>query len=170
MSNFFFEKHLPSQVFKSFSVENLEITPSNFFSETLYLTWGVFSLVCVVSVFFFLPSFVFFFDWYFPWQTLTIHRIAGIGEGIIVFLVFHFHPLTNIHLVHRDFYHFFLINLFVITRLIAYETSSPNKFAFYFHFHWCNLSRSYCLIHFKLTLWGFELISNYHPFITKRTP
>ena len=24
--------------------------------------------------------------------------------------------------------------------------------------------------HFKVTLWGFELISNYHPSITKRTP
>ena len=51
-------------------------------------------------------------------------------EGIIVFLVFHSHPLTNIHLVHRDFYHYFLINLFVITRLIADETFE--KFAFYF--------------------------------------
>ena len=42
MFNFSFEKHVPSQVFEGFSVENLETTPSNlrriFFSETLYLT------------------------------------------------------------------------------------------------------------------------------------
>ena len=154
--HFSFEKHVPSQVFKDFSVENLETTPSKFspqniFSEiylsliinywgsifTFYLTWGAFSLVCAVSVFSFFLIFTFFY-WYFPWQTLTIHRIAGMGEGIIIFLVFHFHPLTNIHLVHRDFYHFFLINLFVITRLIADETSSPERFAFYFHFYWWN--------------------------------
>ena len=28
------------------------------------------------------------------------------------------------------------------------------------------LSRSHWLWHFKVTLWGFELITNYHPFIT----
>ena len=80
---FFFEKHLPSQVFKDFSVESLETTPSNFLSKffseiylspvinywgsifTLHLTWGAFSLVCVVSVyiyiFFYLSSFFLFF-------------------------------------------------------------------------------------------------------------
>ena len=56
------------------------------------------------------------------------------GDGSIVFLVFHFHPLLSIHLVYRDFYNFFLINLFVITRLIAYETSSPERLASYLHF------------------------------------
>ena len=127
--HFSFEKHVPSQVFKGFSVENLETTPSNFLSK--FFSWDIISNVrsvqfglCCNRIFFSFFFFVFFYS-YFPWQTLTIHRIAGIGEGIIVFLVFHFHPLTNIHLVHRDFYHFFLINLFVITRLIADETSSP---------------------------------------------
>ena len=123
--------------FKNLSVENLETTPSNFLSKlcseiflspiincwgsifTLYLTWGAYSLVCVVSVFFFFLFLLFFLYWYFPWETLTIHRTVGMGEWIIVFLVFHFHPLTNIYLVYRDFYHFFLINLFVITRLIT---------------------------------------------------
>ena len=64
---------------------------------TLYITWGAFSLVCA-SVFFtyFFRHFIFFY-WYFLWQTLTIHKIGGTGEGIIIFLVFHFHPLTNIH-------------------------------------------------------------------------
>ena len=74
---FSFEKHVPSQVFKRFPVESLETTPSNFLSKffwdllspiincwgsifTIYLTWGVISLVCVVSVFFFLSFFFFF--------------------------------------------------------------------------------------------------------------
>ena len=72
---------------------------------TLYLKWGAFSLVCVLSVlfFFFLSSFSSLFYRYFPWQTLRIHRTAGNGKGIIIFLIFHFHPLTNIHLVHLDF-------------------------------------------------------------------
>ena len=77
---FSFEKHISSQDFKDFSVENLKTTPSNFlnfFSEiylspiinysgsifTLYLTWGVFSLVCVVSIFFFLSFFFFLRLW-----------------------------------------------------------------------------------------------------------
>ena len=76
--HFPFEKHLPSQVLKNFSVENLETTPSTFFSKcfceiclsriinywgsvfTLYITWGAFSLICVLSVFFFLSFFSFF--------------------------------------------------------------------------------------------------------------
>ena len=105
MFNFSFEKHLPSQVFKGFSAETTSSNLlSKFFSEIylfptinywgnifiLHLRWGAFSLVYVVSVFFVLPFFLFFFYfyWYFPWQTLTIHMIAGMGEGIIVFLVF----------------------------------------------------------------------------------
>ena len=90
---------------------------------TLYLTWGAFRLVFVLSVFFFSfffsCSFFFVFYLHFPWQALT-----GSGEWIIIFIVFHLHPLTNIYLVHRDFYHFVLIDLFVITKLIADETCS----------------------------------------------
>ena len=66
---FFWKKHLPSQVLKDFSVENLETTPSTFLSKfsseiylsriisywgsifTLYLTWGAFSLVCALFTF-----------------------------------------------------------------------------------------------------------------------
>ena len=40
-------------------------------------------------------------------------RIAAKGQVIIIFPVFHFYSLTSIHLVYRDFYHFFLIDLFV---------------------------------------------------------
>ena len=66
--HFSFEKQVPSQVLKDFSVENLETTPStfrlNFFGDlfipimiywdsvfTLYLMWGAFSL-CSIRVFF----------------------------------------------------------------------------------------------------------------------
>ena len=82
--HFSFEKHVvPSQDLKDFSVENLKTTASTFLSKfssdinlsqiinywgsifTLYLTLGVFSLVCVLSIFFFL-SFFFFFCRNFP--------------------------------------------------------------------------------------------------------
>ena len=52
----------------------------------------------------------------------------GAGKGIIIFLVFHFHPLTNIHLIYGDFYHsiyLFLLDLFIFTKLIVDETFSP---------------------------------------------
>ena len=38
----------------------------------------------------------------------------------------------NVNLAHRDFYHFFLIDLFVITRMIAkMRTCYPYRFAFF---------------------------------------
>ena len=45
---------------------------------TLYITWGAFSLVCVLPYFFlsFFLVFFFFFYRYFTWQTLTIHKIG----------------------------------------------------------------------------------------------
>ena len=113
--------------------------------------------ICFLFFFFFL-----FFSRYFLWQTLTIYKIAGNGEEIITLLVFHFHTLTNIQLVHLDFYHFFLVDIFAITRLIAIENC-------WWAFLLMKLSRSYWLYYFKVTLWEFELISNYHPPITKRT-
>ena len=54
-----------------------------------------------------------------------IKMIEGNGEKVIIFLVFYVHLLTNFHLVYQDFYHFFLIDLYVISRLIADETCSP---------------------------------------------
>ena len=140
--HFSFEKYAPSQVLKDSSVENVKTTPSTFLSKfsseiylsriinywgsvlhTSYLTWGALSLVCVLSVFFFfLSSFSFLF---LPLTDTNDSQNNKNVEGIIIFLVFHFHLLTNIHLVHWDFYHFFLIDLFVITRLIADETCSP---------------------------------------------
>ena len=76
---FSFKKHVLFQVFKYFSVENLETTPNTFLSKfsseiylypiinywgnifTLYLKLGAFSLVCVLSLFFFLSLFVLIF-------------------------------------------------------------------------------------------------------------
>ena len=134
---------------------------------TLYLTWGAFSLVCVVSVIFFFLSFFFFFYWYFPWQALAIHRIAGKAEGIIVFFVFHFHPLMNIPFSSSRF-----LPLLCDQSICNYQTNSWNLFSLeiyiLFAFSSLQLSRSYWLWHFKVTLWGFEIISNYHPSITKR--
>ena len=45
---------------------------------TLYIRWGASSLVCVLSLSscLFLSSFFFFFYRYFPWQTLTIHKMG----------------------------------------------------------------------------------------------
>ena len=86
---------------------------------TLYLTWGAFSLVCVGSVFFS----VFLFLSVFPLPDTKIKRIAG-KRGAIIIFVFHFHSLTNIHLVHRDFCYFFLLDLFVITRLSWWDLFS----------------------------------------------
>ena len=119
--HFSFEKYVPSQVFKGFSVENLETTPTNFLSKLfleVYLSpvfnyWGsIFTLylMCeersscfVLYAYFFLSFFLLFFSW----QTLMIHRKAEMEEKIILFLAILFHPLTNINFVYRDFYHFF---------------------------------------------------------------
>ena len=68
----------------------------------------------------------------------------------------------NIHLVVRDFYHFFLINLFVITRLIADESCSPKRFAFYLDFDWCN---QVGVIYFDISKWHCEHLSSYQTII-----
>ena len=156
--HFSFEKHVPSQVLKGFSVENLETTGSTFLSKfsseiylsriinywgsifTLYLMWGAFSLVCVLSTFFFFLSLFFFFSFsvgIFLTDTNDSQDSRDVEE-IIIFLTFNFHLLRNIHLAHRDFYHFFLTDLSVITRLIAHETCSISRFVFYLFFHWWN--------------------------------
>ena len=50
--------------------------------------------------------------------------------------IFHFHPSTNIQTFsYRDVYSLFLIDVFVITRLIADELYPPSGFTF-------NLSRT----------------------------
>ena len=89
-------------------------------------------MVCV------LPIFFSFFHSPFCYLFLSVFALTDTNdlqdsrhiEGIIVLHVFHFDPLTNIHLVYQHFSHFFLIDLFVITRLIADETCSLLIFVF----------------------------------------
>ena len=72
-------------------------------------------MVCVLQYSYFFLSFLFFLLFLLVFSlTDTNESKDRTGEGII-FLVFHFHPLTNIYLIHRDFYHLFLLDLFVIT-------------------------------------------------------
>ena len=146
--HFPFKKHVPSQVLIDLSVENLETAPSTFLSKVsstiyllhfinygssifiLYLRWRAFNFIFILSaLFFFLSSFFFFFCRYSCFLDTNFHRIAGKGEGINIFLVFLLHRLTNIYLVHRDLYHFFLIDLFVITSMTA-ATCSLWRFEF----------------------------------------
>ena len=100
-----------------------------FFLRSIYLEWFVIGVVFFIitnvrSVQFGLVSF-FFFYCYSPWKTLTIHKIAGKGEGILIFLVFHFLPAHENSFSSSRFLplllNFCLINLFVITD----ETCSP---------------------------------------------
>ena len=89
-----------SEVLKDFSVENLETIPSTFLSKfssdiylcrilnywgsifTLYLTWGAFSLVCFLSVFFFFLSFSIgiFFDRHYTLTDDSNDRREGRGN------------------------------------------------------------------------------------------
>ena len=71
-----------------------------------------------IHVFFCLSSFFFFYR-SFPWQALTIYRIAGNGEGIFIFLP----PPANTHSFSSSRFqpllHFFLLDLFLVIRLMA---------------------------------------------------
>ena len=92
---------------------SLHFSLENFLWDLFILCYHIIPSVWFVfyPYFLFSPSFFLFLsDRYFPWQTRTIHRIAGKGEEIIIFLFFNLHPLTNFHLVHWDFYHFFYSN------------------------------------------------------------
>ena len=138
--NFVFEKYIPSQVLKDFSVENLETTSSTFLSKfssgiylsqisnywgsifTSYLTLGMFSLVCALSGFFSFFLFFFFFLLLFALFTYIHGRSSS-----------RFVPL----LFNRSIW---------ITRLVADEACSSSRFAFYLLIHWCNKSESLTLI------------------------
>ena len=62
------------------------------------------------------------------------------------------------HLIHQDFYHLFLLDLFVITRLLADGTCSPEIFAFYLHFCRCI---KVGVIGFDISKWHCEDLSSY---------
>ena len=154
---FSFEKHVLSQVLKDLSVEDPETISNTFLSKfsseiylsriinywgsifTSYLTWETFSLVCVLSAFF--SFFIFVLFLFLPVFSLTDtsdSQDRREQRGNYWLSCFPLLPIpipTNIDSVHRDFYHFFLIDLFVITRVLADEICSPLKFAFYFHWY-----------------------------------
>ena len=136
---------------------------------TLYLTWGTFSLVCNLSVVFFLfpSSFSLFLSVCFYTNDSLDSRER---RGNHYFSSFQPPPANKLSISSLRFLPLFLPKLIVIPRLIAYETCFPGRFAFFLAFLLMQLRRSYWLWHFKVTLWGFELISNYHPSIAKRTP
>ena len=124
-------------------------------------------MVCVLQYSYFFLSFLFFLLFLLVFSlTDTNESKDRTGEGII-FLVFHFHPLTNIYLIHRDFYHLFLLDLFVITMVGLVNLR-------YLHFIciFMNAIKSELLtLTFQLDTVRCELISNYHhPSITKPTP
>ena len=104
---------------------------------TLYLTWGAFSLVCVLS------NIVFFFF------VLSVFSLLDTNDsqdsrkrrGNHCFTCF---PFTNIHLVHQDFYHFFYQSI------CNYQTASlwdlfSLEICILFAFSLVQLSRSYWL-------------------------
>ena len=68
--------------------------------------------------------------------------IAGKEERIVIFLVYNLHPLTNIYLVHWNFW-----NLFLSQTNCNFQT----EIGILFVFRLMKLSRSYWLWHFKVT-------------------
>ena len=111
----------------------------------------------------------FFFNRYIPWQTLAIHRIAGKGKGIIIFLV------STSTRTRTFFSSSRFLQLLFNRSFCNYQTDSwwdlfSLEICILFAFLLKQFNRSYWLWHFKATLRGFELISNYRPSIAKRTP
>ena len=172
--HFSFEKHAPFSHFQRFLCEKSKNYPQiylpriiNYWGSILilYIIWGAFSLVCVLSIFFFFLYFLFFsfFYRYFPWQTLAIWKD---GKRNYYFSCFPLAPANE---------HSFNISRFlpfIFTQSICNYQIDRWWVLFFldiyilFAFLWMRLSRG----HLKVTLWGFELISNYHPSITKQMP
>ena len=140
---------------------------------TLYLMWGASSLVCVLSVFlFFFLSFFFFFFFLsvFSLTNTSDSQDSWEGRGNHYFSCF---PLPPAH------EHWFSLSRFLPLlfnqSIYNYQTDSWWDLFFLeiyisFAYSLMQLSRSNWLWHFKVTLWGFVLVSNYHSSITKRTP
>ena len=97
----------------------------------------------------------------------SLHRREGRGNHYFSCFLF---PSANKHLFSSSRFqpllHFFLLNLFVITRPMAGDTCFPMRFAFLL----MQLTQSHRLWHFKMIFWEFELISTYHSSITRWKP
>ena len=182
---------IPIQLLKDFSVENLKTTSSTFLTKfsseiylsrfidycgsifTLYLTWGAFSLVCVLSVFFFsffLSSFFSLFLSVFSLTKTNNSRDRREGRWNHYFLCFTLPP------AHKHWFSSLRFLPLLLNRSIYnYKTDSwwglfSLEIYILFVYSLMELSRSYWRWHFKVTWWGFELVSNYHPSTTKRAP
>ena len=126
-------------------------------------------MVCVVSVFFF---------FFFSFLSLLVFSLTATndsqdsrdGRGNHSFSCF---PLPPAH--EHSFSSSRFLPLLFNQSICNYQTDSWWDFfsletRILFPFSLVQLCRSYWLWHFKVTLWGFELISNYHPSITIRKP
>ena len=165
---------------KDFSVENLESTPSTFLSTfsseiylsriinywgiifTLYLTWGAFILVCVLSASFFLSFFLLFFLFLSVFSLTDTNESKGSREG----RGNHYFTCIPLPPAHRySFSSLRFLSLVFNQSICNYQTDSwwdllSLEICILFAFSSMQLSRSYWLWQFKVTLWGFELISN----------
>ena len=157
-------RNYSQHVFSKFSADiylELLIIGGSIF--TLYLASAAFSLVCVGSIFFSFFFFFFFYQ-YFPWRILKIQRDSREPRGSYYFSF----PLPLAH------EYSFSSSRFSPVRFNWSICNCPTDSWWdlfsrvLFVFSLMQLSRSYWLSQFKVTLWGFELISNYHPSITKR--
>ena len=138
---------------KDFSVENLETTHSTFlskFSSEIYLSriinyWGsIFTLYLKEEAF----------------------RFVCVPSTFLFFLLL-FSFYINIFL--RDTYYSQDSRELRGNQMDSRWDLFSLEIWILFTFSLMQLSWSYWLSHFKVALWGFELISNYHPSITKRT-
>ena len=138
---------------KDFSVENLETTRSTFLSKfysEIYLSriinyWGsIFTLYLTEEAFRF---------------------VSLLSTFLFFLLLFSFY--INIFL--RDIYYSQDSRELRGNQMDSWWDLFSLEIWILFTFSLTQLSRSYWLSHFKVALWGFELISNYHPSITKRT-
>ena len=103
--------------------------------------------LCSIRIFF-LSSFFFLFLSVFSFAETNDSQDSRDVEGINIF-IFSTSTCSRISIRleypidHRHFYHFLLIVLFAITRLIADKTCSLFEICILFAFSWMQLSRSY---------------------------
>ena len=128
----------------------------------------MFSLICILSVlFFFLSSFFFLFMSLFSLTGTSNSQDSREGRGNHYFSWFP-QPPAHKHSFNSSRFLPLLFN----RSICNYQTDSwwgpfSLEISILFAFSLVQLSWTYWLWHFKATLWGFELISNYHLSITQ---
>ena len=142
---FYWEKH--ERFLKNFSVENLETTPSTFLSKfyfenhlsriinywgsifTLYLTWGEFSLVWSLFVFFFFLSFFFF---------LLFLSVFSLTETNDSHKRFPLPPAHELSFSSSEFLPPLFSRPVYNCQTDSWYDLFSLEIAFSLHFHWCN--------------------------------